>query len=44
MRIETIGPIVMFIMLLGFLLFVGLGLSGTEESAPDDDRPRRSME
>ena len=44
MSIETIGPIVIIIMLLGFLLFVGLGLRGTEENAPDDDRPRRSIE
>ena len=44
MSIETIGPIVIIFMLLGFLAFVGLGLSGSEESAPDDDRPRRSME
>lgn len=44
MSVETIGPVVMFVMLLGFLLFVGLGLRGDEESAPDDDRPRRSLE
>jgi len=44
MSMETIGPVLMFIMLLGFLLFVALGLRGSEESAPDDDRPRRSLE
>ena len=44
MSMETIGPFVIIFMLLGFLLFVGLGLRGNEESAPDDDRPRRSLE
>ena len=44
MSIEAIGPIVIIVMLLGFLLFVGLGLSGEEESVPDDERPQRTLE
>lgn len=44
MSIETIGSVLIIVMLLGLLLFINLGLRGDEESAPDDDRPRRSLE
>lgn len=45
MSMEIIGPIVMFIMLLAFVLVVGVVLSGDEGGAPNgDNKPRHSLE
>ena len=45
MSVETIDSILIFVMLLGLLLVVGVGLSGDGENAPDkDDHPRHSLE
>ena len=45
MSIETIGSIVIIVMLLGLLFVVGVGLSGDEETVPEgDDQPRHSLE
>ena len=45
MNIDTIALIVMFLMLLGLVFVVGVGLSGSEkDSTEDDNRSRRSSE
>ena len=43
--IETIGPIMMIVMLLVFLFVVALGLNGGEGKAKNSGtQPRRSLE
>lgn len=45
MSIETIGPIVLIVMLLVFLIVVALGLNGGKGKAKNGgNRPRGSLE
>ena len=45
MNMEIIGPVVMYIMLLAFVLVVGAGVHGARKSArEDDEQQRHSME
>ena len=45
MSMETIGPIVIVVMVLGFVLFVAAGVRGARKSAREGDgQQRHSLE